>query len=585
MVVCFRSDTDKMSSRGGKKKSTKTSRSAKAGVIFPVGRMLRYIKKGHPKYRIGVGAPVYMAAVLEYLTAEILELAGNAARDNKKGRVTPRHILLAVANDEELNQLLKGVTIASGGVLPNIHPELLAKKRGSKGKLEAIITPPPAKKAKSPSQKKTVSKKTGGKKGARKSKKKQGEVSKSASADSTTEGTPADGFTVLSTKSLFLGQKLNLIHSEISNLAGFEVEAIINPTNADIDLKDDLVVQADIATIDSDAVVHPTNSDFYTGGEVGNGKFSAAEFVAQQAGQLPSKAARCTHETVSFLGPPVGVRDQDQRSKLTILCSGSTLEKKGGKEFVEAVVELRKKNGPLDIAGAVVSAGHGLPAKFVIHCNSPGWGSDKCEELLEKTVKNCLALADEKKLKSIAFPSIGSGRDTQANGFPKQTAAQLILKAISSYFVSTMSSSIKTVYFVLFDSESIGIYPRGIRVHPHLPQPKECCSKVPKSSRVSGSQRSQNKLDLRQPEGGGSRAHLTAGRYLITSTTMRFIPMSQYGREGEACPDQQQEEKRHVQQVLSMGEAELQPVAATGATGAQVIPGTLHTEPERALAR
>lgn len=67
-------------------------------------------------------------------------------------------------------KLLKGVTIASGGVLPNIHPELLAKKRGSKGKLEAIITPPPAKKAKSPSQKKPVSKKTGGKKGARKSK-------------------------------------------------------------------------------------------------------------------------------------------------------------------------------------------------------------------------------------------------------------------------------------------------------------------------------------------------------------------------------------------------------------------------------
>lgn len=358
-----------MSSRGGKKKSTKTSRSAKAGVIFPVGRMLRYIKKGHPKYRIGVGAPVYMAAVLEYLTAEILELAGNAARDNKKGRVTPRHILLAVANDEELNQLLKGVTIASGGVLPNIHPELLAKKRGSKGKLEAIITPPPAKKAKSPSQKKPAAKKTGGKKGARKSKK-QGEVSKAASADSTTEGTPADGFTVLSTKSLFLGQKLQ-------------------------------VVQADIASIDSDAVVHPTNTDFYTGGEVGN-----------------------------------------------------TLEKKGGKEFVEAVLELRKKNGPLEVAGAAVSAGHGLPAKFVIHCNSPVWGADKCEELLEKTVKNCLALADDRKLKSIAFPSIGSGR----NGFPKQTAAQLILKAISSYFVSTMSSSIKTVYFVLFDSESIGIY-------------------------------------------------------------------------------------------------------------------------------
>ncbi|XP_075712429.1 core histone macro-H2A.1 isoform X2 [Rhinoderma darwinii] len=360
----------KMSSRGGKKKTTKTSRSAKAGVIFPVGRMLRYIKKGHPKYRIGVGAPVYMAAVLEYLTAEILELAGNAARDNKKGRISPRHILLAIANDEELNQLLKGVTIASGGVLPNIHPELLAKKRGTKGKLEAIITPPPAKKSKTTSPKKSTAKKPGAKKGVRKSKKKQGEVSKAASADSTTEGTPADGFTILSTKSLFLGQKLQ-------------------------------VVKADIATLESDAVVHPTGSDIYTGGEV-----------------------------------------------------GSALEKKGGKEFMEAVIELKKKNGPLDVAGAAVSSGHGLPAKFVIHCNSPSWGSDQCEELLEKTVKNCLALADEKKIKSIAFPSIGSGR----NGFPKQTAAQLILKAISNYFVSTMSSSIKTVYFVLFDSESIGIY-------------------------------------------------------------------------------------------------------------------------------
>lgn len=65
---------------------------------------------------------------------------------------------------------------------------------------------------------------------------------------------------------------------------------------------------------------------------------------------------------------------------------------------------------PCLIPAAAVSAGHGLPAKFVIHCNSPVWGADKCEELLEKTVKNCLALADDKKLKSIAFPSIGSGR-------------------------------------------------------------------------------------------------------------------------------------------------------------------------------
>lgn len=58
----------------------------------------------------------------------MLELAGNAARDNKKTRINPRHVLLAVRNDEELGKLLQGVTIASGGVLPNINPVLLPKK-------------------------------------------------------------------------------------------------------------------------------------------------------------------------------------------------------------------------------------------------------------------------------------------------------------------------------------------------------------------------------------------------------------------------------------------------------------------------
>ena len=78
--------------------------------------------------RVGSGAPVYLAAVLEYLAAEVLELAGNAAKDNKKTRIIPRHILLAIKNDEELNRLMYNTTIADGGVLPNIHPVLLPTK-------------------------------------------------------------------------------------------------------------------------------------------------------------------------------------------------------------------------------------------------------------------------------------------------------------------------------------------------------------------------------------------------------------------------------------------------------------------------
>jgi histone H2A len=104
------------------------SKSTKSGLIFPVGRLGRFLKKGRYAQRLGAGAPVYLASVLEYLTAEILELAGNAATDNKKSRIIPRHIQLAVRNDEELNKLFTHVTISQGGVLPNIHSVLLPKK-------------------------------------------------------------------------------------------------------------------------------------------------------------------------------------------------------------------------------------------------------------------------------------------------------------------------------------------------------------------------------------------------------------------------------------------------------------------------
>ena len=58
--------------KGGGPKKKPVSRSVKAGLQFPVGRIGRYLKKGRYSQRVGTGAPVYLAAVLEYLAAEVL---------------------------------------------------------------------------------------------------------------------------------------------------------------------------------------------------------------------------------------------------------------------------------------------------------------------------------------------------------------------------------------------------------------------------------------------------------------------------------------------------------------------------------
>ncbi|KAF5773316.1 putative transcription factor Hap3/NF-YB family [Helianthus annuus] len=116
---------------GGPRRKAIT-RSIRAGLQFPVGRIGGYLKNGRYAKRVGTGAPVYLAAVLEYLAVGVLELAGNAARDNKKNRINPRHVLLAIRNDDELGKFLVGVTIAHGGVLPNINLVLLPKKTTAK---------------------------------------------------------------------------------------------------------------------------------------------------------------------------------------------------------------------------------------------------------------------------------------------------------------------------------------------------------------------------------------------------------------------------------------------------------------------
>ena len=126
------------SRRSGKGKGGKggksISQTSRAGLTFPVGRLKRYVRRGRYAPRVGKMAPVFLAAVIEYVVAEVLELAGNAAKDNKRKTISPRHIMLAIRGDEELNQVCGNAIFPKAGVVPNIPQVLLPTKKTKKKK-------------------------------------------------------------------------------------------------------------------------------------------------------------------------------------------------------------------------------------------------------------------------------------------------------------------------------------------------------------------------------------------------------------------------------------------------------------------
>lgn len=101
--------------------------------MFPVGRLNRMLRKGRYSDRQSNQAGVFMAAVLEYLTAEILELAGNMCEKDNKKTIFPKHINLGMRTDEELAKLIHMTTIHEGGKVFHVHEKLQKLVKGKKG--------------------------------------------------------------------------------------------------------------------------------------------------------------------------------------------------------------------------------------------------------------------------------------------------------------------------------------------------------------------------------------------------------------------------------------------------------------------
>jgi histone H2A len=120
--------------RSQKKAASAGTKKNKADLIFPTGRCGGLLRRGRFARRVSASAGVYMAAVLEYLTAELLELSCKATAGSKKNakRITPRALTLAVRSDDDLGNLLKDVSLSRGGVVPNVHSALNKKAKKSK---------------------------------------------------------------------------------------------------------------------------------------------------------------------------------------------------------------------------------------------------------------------------------------------------------------------------------------------------------------------------------------------------------------------------------------------------------------------
>jgi O-acetyl-ADP-ribose deacetylase len=128
---------------------------------------------------------------------------------------------------------------------------------------------------------------------------------------------------------------------------------------------------------------------------------------------------------------------------------------KGGLSIQAESAALVAKHGPLKTGDAVVTSGGKLPAKFVIHTVGPVWSQHKpteADELLCRAVRSSLALAEEKGLKSIAFPAISTG----IYGFPIDRAAPLLLQEARRHLEG--DTRLERIVFCLYDKPSYQVF-------------------------------------------------------------------------------------------------------------------------------
>jgi O-acetyl-ADP-ribose deacetylase len=134
--------------------------------------------------------------------------------------------------------------------------------------------------------------------------------------------------------------------------------------------------------------------------------------------------------------------------------------RKGGPAIQHESDAIIAKRGPLETGEAVITSGGKLPAKVVIHTVGPIWGDhseETSDDLLRTAVRSSLPLADEKGLKSVAFPAISTG----IYRFPVDRAAKLMLDEAAKYLRG--NTSIERVLFCLYDDATYQVFEKAFQ--------------------------------------------------------------------------------------------------------------------------
>jgi O-acetyl-ADP-ribose deacetylase (regulator of RNase III)/ADP-ribose pyrophosphatase YjhB (NUDIX family) len=130
------------------------------------------------------------------------------------------------------------------------------------------------------------------------------------------------------------------------------------------------------------------------------------------------------------------------------------IKRKGGKSIEDEAV----KKGPIEIGQAVATSAGNLASKYVIHAATMSMDFQTDEIKIRKSCRNSLRVAEELKIKSIAFPALGCG----VGGFPLLACAKIMSQEVFRHIREEKSSNLKEVIFCLYDKEAYDIFNKGV---------------------------------------------------------------------------------------------------------------------------